>query len=520
MELEAILNCTPEGIMVFDTSGKIMRSNIAAERFYKLTDIVRNKTNAERVADDYEAWYDNLRKLEVEELPGYRVAIKGESISNQVLKVRIYNETMWVMFNGAPLRISGELAGGVLSTVDITALKQAEHALQQQNDELKKAKEKAEESDRFKTAFIANISHEIRTPMSGIMGFAELLQNPEISNESQATYIEAIVASGKRMLNIVNDLINISKIEVGQFEMKRETTDIGNLLDELFVFFLPEANRKNIELRLSNQLPADSILIDTDRTKLSQVISNLVKNALKFTSQGFVGFGCLIKNQSYLFYVEDTGAGISKEYQQQIFERFKQGEIPEAGIPEGMGLGLAISKAYIGILGGSLWVDSIPGKGSTFYFTIPLSQKVASTAAFSVANIRNNIKETFAHAEVLIADDEDFIYFFLNEALKANNIKSFHAKNGQEAVDIVRNNPNIQLVLMDSRMPVMGGLEATRQIKQLHPGIPVILLSALAHDSDIKAAFDAGCNDYIVKPFTLVNLKSKLSMYLDIKIKG
>lgn len=385
-----------------------------------------------------------------------------------------------------------------------------EEALQQQNIELIRVKEKAEESDKLKTAFIANISHEIRTPMSGILGLADLLKVPDLSSESQTTYIEAIISSSNRMLCIINDLINISKIEAGQIEIRKEVTDINKLIDELFIFFLPEANKKGIVLKINKELPVNKIFVKTDKTKLSQVITNIIKNALKYTSEGFIEFGCRMKDDSLLFYVEDTGLGIKKEHQEMIFERFKQGEVSNSGIPEGVGLGLAISKAYVEELGGTIWVKSAPTKGSVFYFTIPFKEPVVNVP--SKKREEKTVKISLAN--ILIAEDDDFIFLYLNEVLKQNNMNAIHAINGEEAVNVIKNNPNIDLIIMDGRMPVMGGLEATRKIKKIRPEIPIIALSAMAHDTDIQDALEAGCVAYLTKPIDIKVLLNTISTYV------
>jgi PAS domain S-box-containing protein len=398
------------------------------------------------------------------------------------------------------------------TSMDITERKKLEETLQQQNIELQKARDKAEESDRFKTAFIANISHEIRTPMSGILGFADLLKVPDLSSESQNMYIEAIITSGKRMLSIINDLINISKIETGQIELKKEVADINKLMDELYIFFLPEANKKGIVLKVNKELAHDKFLVETDKTKVYQIISNLIKNSLKYTLKGYVEFGYTIKDNFCLFNVTDTGPGIKEEYHKLIFDGFKQGEAPHSGIQEGVGLGLAITKAYVQALGGNIWLKSAPSEGSTFYFTIPFKEpKIMNT---TIKNKENNPDKQLLDMKILIAEDEEFIYFFLNEVLKLNNYNTIHARNGHEAINAVNSNPDIKLILMDGRMPVMNGLEATRQIKKIRPDIPIIALSAMALDSDIEEALGAGCNDYLTKPIEVKALLDKISSCL------
>ncbi len=244
--------------------------------------------------------------------------------------------------------------------------------LKKQKKELEIAKEKAEESDMLKSAFLANMSHEIRTPMNGILGFAELLRERNLKGDKQAMYLNVIEQSGHRMLDIMNNLIDISKIEAGQISMHYEHTDVNKLLKNLFDFFLPEAQKKNISLLCKPYQTDNMNLVCTDRTKLSQIISNLVKNAIKFTDNGIVDFGCIVENNKLNFYVKDNGIGIESGYSNEIFHRFRQVNSNNENNYEGAGLGLSISKAFVEALGGKIWFESKINVGSTFYFTIPL----------------------------------------------------------------------------------------------------------------------------------------------------
>lgn len=239
--------------------------------------------------------------------------------------------------------------------------------------ELIKAKEKAEESDRLKSAFLANISHEIRTPMNGILGFAELLKSPDLSPENQQEFIEVIEKSGQRMLNIIHDLIDISKIEAGETTLRIRNTNINKMLKEIHLFFMPEVNQKNIHLDYHCDLTEEESMIETDSVKINQTLVNLIKNAVKFTKEGSITFGYISKESTFDFYVSDTGPGIPPEQKDLIFERFMQGTMSLKRNYEGAGLGLAISKAYVELLGGSIRVESEIGKGSTFWIELPIA---------------------------------------------------------------------------------------------------------------------------------------------------
>jgi len=259
----------------------------------------------------------------------------------------------------------GNITNFVSIAEDITEKKKNE-------DELIKAKEKAEESDRLKSAFLANISHEIRTPMNGILGFAELLKEPGLDIENQMEFLGIIVQSGQRMLNIINDLIDISKIAAGATNLRIQKTNINDILQEIHLFFLPEVNKKNIHFDYHCALPGEDCYMLTDGTKLNQILTNLIKNAIKFTQKGSITFGYTCKESKFEFYVSDTGSGIPADQLEVVFERFIQGTMSLTRNHEGAGLGLAISKAYVEMLGGSIRVDTELGKGSTFTFELPI----------------------------------------------------------------------------------------------------------------------------------------------------
>jgi signal transduction histidine kinase len=248
---------------------------------------------------------------------------------------------------------------------DITVMKKTE-------EELIKAKERAEESDRLKSAFLANMSHEIRTPLNGILGFTELLKTSELTDKEQDDYLEIIRKGGDRLLKIINDIIDISKIESGQMLVSISKTNISEQLQTVYSFFKPEADSKRIMLINTNESPAEDTIIDTDAQKIYAIHTNLIKNAIKFTQSGFVEFGFEKRNAHLEFFVKDTGIGISSEQKEFIFERFRQGNDTLTRNFEGTGLGLSISKAYVEMLGGKIWVESEYGKGSVFHFTIPV----------------------------------------------------------------------------------------------------------------------------------------------------
>ena len=378
-------------------------------------------------------------------------------------------------------------------TRDITERKQAV-------EELKKAKKKAEESDRLKTAFLANMSHEIRTPMNGILGFADLLKNSDITEDEQVKYINIIEKSGQRMLDIINDLIDISKIEAGQVEISITPVSINKILDTLYEFFLPEARKKQLMLTLTKELTEEESVIETDERKLSQVISNLIKNAIKYTPSGSIRMGYYVKDNYVIFYIQDTGIGIKSENQKKIFDRFTQGEDDVFHFSEGSGLGLSISKAFIEMLNGKIWLESEPDKGSTFYFSLPYRNANLTLTSNEPKPDRMNENKLRPDLTILIAEDDDTSYMYLEEILNRQNIKILRAINGDEAIKLATTRPEIGIVLMDIKMPVINGFDATRIIKKQRPKLPVIAQTAYALANDNARAMEAGCDDYISKP--------------------
>ncbi|HKL37614.1 MAG TPA: transporter substrate-binding domain-containing protein [Bacteroidales bacterium] len=366
------------------------------------------------------------------------------------------------------------------------------------NEELGEAKEKAEESDKLKSAFLANMSHEIRTPMNGIMGFASLLEHPGLSGEKKEHYIELIRKSGERMLEIINNLMNIARIESGQEKIQQGDIVVNEMVDELYALFRQEAEKKGLSLVCHKPLEDNQSHIVTDRTKLTQVMTNLINNAIKYTREGKVGFGYQPREDGLRFYVSDTGIGVPQELQSKIFERFRQAELSHTREYEGAGLGLSISKAYIEMLGGTMSLDSTPGEGSTFYFTVPGSP--GPSARKKIKKEGTGPQGLPEHLTLLVAEDDETSYLLLSEMLSGNGLTILRARNGKEAVEMTRKNQDIDLVLMDIKMPVMDGYQATREIKEFRPALPVIAQTAYASKTDRKKSIHAGCDEYLSKP--------------------
>jgi PAS domain S-box-containing protein len=388
---------------------------------------------------------------------------------------------------------------------DITDRKHAEEAII-------KAREKAEESDRLKSAFLANMGHEIRTPMNGILGFSELLKNPSLTGEEQMAYVNIIEKSGARMLNIINDLIDISKIESGQMNIQLSGCNINEQTEYILAFFKPEIESKGLIFSLKNGLSAKEAILKTDKEKVNAVLINLIKNAIKFTDKGSIEFGYTKKTGYLEFYVRDSGVGISPEHKEIIFERFRQGSESLNRRYEGAGLGLSISKSFVEMLEGNIWVESKPGEGSVFYFTIPWNSELNENDNKKKQPL-NEVRYRNKNLKILITEDDTFSLILISNIIKDFSSNVLKANSGNQAVDLCKNNPDLDLILMDIKIPGMDGFEATRQIRHFNKNVIIIAQTAYAQTGDRHKAEEAGCNDYIAKPILKTELISLIKKY-------
>jgi PAS domain S-box-containing protein len=403
-------------------------------------------------------------------------------------------EYYWWLVRGVPLiNESGEIIKWFGTCTDIEDIMQTEETL-------RKAKEHAEESDRLKSAFLANMSHEIRTPMNGILGFADLLKEPKLTREEHQKFISIIEKSGARMLNIINDIVDISKIESGQMEVSISEININEQIEYIYTFFKPEVEGKGMQINFQNTLPSKEAIINTDKEKIYAILSNLVKNAIKYCDSGTIEIGYNLKDKYLEFFVKDTGIGIPKDRQEAIFERFIQADIADIRALQGAGLGLSISKAYAEILGGKIWVESEEGKGSVFYFTIPYNAGTKEKTVIKNVVTAKNKEGEIKKLKILIAEDDETSGLYIKLAVKKFSKEILKVKTGAEAVEVCLKNKDIDLVLMDIKMPGMNGYEASRQIRQFNKEVVIIAQTAYALMGDREKAIEAGCNDYISKP--------------------
>ena len=392
---------------------------------------------------------------------------------------------------------------------DITEKKNQETALMN-------ALDKAKESDRLKTAFLHNISHEIRTPMNAIIGFSNFLKDPELSFEKKNKYTDIVIKSSEQLLSIITDIIHIATIETGQEKISEKEIKLNSLFKLVYEQFKEKFLAKNIDFNIQLALPNEEDGIITDETKLMEIIINLVGNALKFTSEGFINMGYKVKEQQLEIYVEDSGIGIPLTMHQEIFDRFSQVEKSSTRFFGGSGLGLSISKGYAELLGGNIRLNSEIGKGSTFCVTIPFKKALKKDSSSDELNSIN--KFTLEKTKtLLVAEDEDLNFMLIEELLSDSNIKILRAENGMEAIDLFKSNPQIDLVLMDIKMPVMNGIEATKEIRKFAPNLPIIAQTAYSTPSDKEKIIQVGCNDIIIKPYNRDDLIAKVNEFL---VKG
>lgn len=373
--------------------------------------------------------------------------------------------------------------------------------------ELKISREKAIEGEKLKSAFLANMSHEIRTPLNGILGFSGLLDNEDLPPEDRRYYIDVINQSSNQLLSIVDDILSISKMETGQMEVTKEEVFINGLLEEISTVYKPKANHKNILLSLNLELSDEKSVVLSDSDKLKQIIDNLLSNAIKFTHKGHVLLGYSLKDNYLEFYIEDTGIGISQDHHSKIFERFQQVDSESTRVYGGTGLGLTIAKGNCELFGGKIWVESTLGEGTKFSFTIPY-EPVYQEEIVKEPEMEND------RTTILIAEDEEINFLYLEESLKDFNYTILRARDGIEAVELCKNTPSINLVLMDIKMPNMDGYKAFEEIRKIRPELPVIAQTAYAMLSDREMALKAGFKAYLSKPIKTSSLLETIDKHL------
>jgi PAS domain S-box-containing protein len=379
--------------------------------------------------------------------------------------------------------------------------------------ELIASKEKAEENDRLKTAFLHNISHEIRTPLNAIVGFSSFLNQANLTMEKRKEFTDIISLSSEQLLSIITDIIIVATLEAGQERIHKKEIDINQTIAAVYEQFCIKSLYPNITIQYHSDIPDHAAQIVTDGVKLIQILTNLVGNALKYTREGRVEFSCAIKTKELYFRIEDTGIGIPKHLHQKIFDRFWQVDSTVTREFGGTGLGLSISKAYVELMGGRIWLDSEPGIGSVFHFTVPYEPVKKSRQSGSEETDKTFL-ESSSKKVILIAEDEINNFLLVREYLSKSVFTVIRVENGLDAVNIIKNRKDIDIILMDIKMPVMDGIEATRQIKIMKPEIPVIAVTAYAYDTDKIRLLESGFDEYLPKPLKRDSLLKMINQFV------
>ena len=476
----------------------------------------------------------------IKTLTKYVIDTKKPLLADIKLKKRLVEEGVLIhqgslskLWMGVPLKTEGKVTGvlAVQSYTDENAFSESDMKMlefvsgqisisierKKAEEELKTALEKAQESDRLKSAFLTNMSHEIRTPMNGILGFTGLLKDPQLTGDEKEEYIKIIEKSGDRMLNTITDIIDISRIEAGQVEVVNTEVSINEIFAEQYAFFNLEAQSKGLELNYKPTLSDKEAVIVTDKHKLEGILTNLIKNAIKFTKHGNISFGYSLKKEKNFegleFFIKDTGIGIPSNRIHAVFNRFEQADIEDTQVFEGSGLGLAISKSYAEMLGGNISVTSEEGIGSTFVFSIPYTKP--STKENDAEGGINKIPQiSLNKLSVIVAEDDKTSRIFLEAILENEFHKIIYTKTGKETVDKFRENPETNIILMDIKMHNMNGYEATREIRKFNQDVVIIAQTAYGLSGDREKAIEAGCDDYISKPIKKELLCEKIMLHL------
>ncbi len=491
---------SPVSIMITDKEGKIEYVNPKFTQItgYSIEEVYgknpRILKSGQMKSNVYSAIWNNITN--------------GKNWSGELLNKRKDGTLFWESASISPIvDEDGQITHFLGVKEDITEKKKIEQ-------ELIKAKEKAEESDKLKTAFLHNISHEIRTPMNAIKGFSNLLRR-EFDADKRNSFIKIINKSSDHLLEIINDIVSIASVEAGQEKIKNTSFNLNETLKLVNQQIEPKAVEKGIKLTLQAVDIKSVVDISTDETKLTQILLNLLNNALKFTDEGEISYGYSIVNNEVKFFVKDTGIGITEEHRNKIFNRFYQVDGSYTRVNEGTGLGLSLSKAYVELLKGKIWVNSEIGKGSEFFFTIPFK---SSEKSDFISNMKTkSFNDDFCFEDkktILVAEDEETNYLLIKEYLSECNVKLLWAKNGMEACEISFSNRNIDLVIMDMKMPEMNGYEATKAIKKTLPDLTIIALTAYTLTEDKGRAKQAGCSAYLSKPINQTNLIDTLKLYV------
>ena len=496
-KLSRAIEQSPVSVLIIDLKRNITYANEAATKFtgYSKDELIGKNPRIFRSEETPRETYKIL----------WETIFSGKEWKGELLNKKKNGQLYWELISISPIiNEKGEMTHFLAINEDITERKKL-------NSDLLKAKLKAESSDKLKTAFLNNISHEVRTPLNGILGFSEFVLQPDISPEEKESYLEMLNESSERLINTITNYMDISLIVSGNMSVKSKPVDISHVLDKVYQKFLHKCKTKNLEF--IRQFPADiKIPFICDENLLEKVLSHLLDNAIKFTRIGSINLGFNFSDREFEFFVKDTGRGIDPEMQSTVFQVFTQGEVADTRGYEGSGLGLSISKGLIELMGGRLKMESEKDEGSAFYISFPQINGLSSEIK-SYNNTEAKANKSGSPL-ILIAEDEESNASYYKTIFNKSSLNYLLASNGKEAIELCQTHPEISIVLMDIKMPVMDGLTATRKIKELRKDLPIIGVTAFSMTGDKEKALEAGCDDYLSKPVKSDLLLSVISKHL------
>ncbi|HBC79626.1 MAG TPA: hypothetical protein DEO60_03955 [Bacteroidales bacterium] len=498
-----LVQSADDGISFYDRDWNLKYANGA---FYAMIGVSREQYNAldaREIVHPDDLIYEQTRTEALQKNGFFETELRlkhkdGHYINLSTRSVTVKNE-------------NADIIGALTISRDITSLKKV-------HEELVKANVEAEASNRLKSSFLANISHEIRTPLNSVVGFANLLLANDLSNDVKEEYIEHINHNSEKLLQIIGDIIDLSRLESSQIEITYEEASVSSIVNEIVedARKIIRRNEKSIIINVMNLLEENGDLIFTDRIWLKRVLNHLMDNAVKFTLEGSVSLSYAKENENLVFRIKDTGIGINKENLDHIFEEFRQ-EIDGHHRPfEGLGVGLTLAKEVIERMGGKIFVQSEKGVGSEFSFSIPYRPAGGSTRIRSkvAASEPRDLQLNWNNKTCLLVDDNKDVLLYLNRTLADTGIKTLSARSGIEAIDIVKTIPGIDVVLLDMQMPEMNGIEATKEIRKIRKDIPIIAQTAFIFEDDKDIILEAGCDACLIKPIRKDHLLTVMSSFL------
>jgi PAS domain S-box-containing protein len=491
-KFKTISETSPSGIAVTNEKGQIVFMN---DRLLEITGIVESQFLKG-------SWLSNIFFDDRSEAINFWNSIHQDDHQVREFSFRMIRDEVinWFYLKVAPIFNEKIFIGFVAVIDNITSQKEFEF-------ELIRSKNKAEESDKLKSAFLANMSHEIRTPMNAILGFSDLLSSNEYDEEEKTEFINMIKSSGKLLLNLINDIIDISKIEAGELKIQATTFQVVSVLDESYNTFrqqLDQSERNGVKLIFNHRAAIENAMITTDRLRLQQIMTNLLSNAVKFTHSGEIEFGVIHIGDHYEFYVRDSGIGIPASKLDVVFERFRQADDSHTRLYGGTGLGLAITRNLTHLLGGKIWVESVEGSGTVFYFTLPADPEQYGNDTLAQIKEQND-NSYFIGKTILIVEDIETNLQLAGLMIRRLDCNVMFASNGFIALDIV-SKTKVDLILMDIQMPEMDGITAMKKVKEIDNHIPIVAVTAFSILGEDQKYLDMGFDGFVSKPFNIESL--------------